>query len=71
MENNACSFCGSKRCAKILYGRIAETKQLRENLEAGKVVLGGCLVYDGMHQWRCLDCGKEWSTSLDNNQDSE
>ena len=60
MENNKCVFCGSERCAEILYGRIGETEQLREDLATGKVVLGGCMVYDGMPCWRCLDCGKEW-----------
>jgi len=60
MERPKCKFCGSERCAEILYGRVAETKQLREDLESGKVVLGGCLVHGDMPRWRCLDCGKEW-----------
>lgn len=63
MERIRCEFCGSERCARILYGRVAENKQLREDLEVGKVVLGGCLVYGEMPQWRCLDCGAEWGRS--------
>lgn len=60
MEKVKCDFCGSEHCAKILYGRIHETEQLRKDLATGKVVLGGCMVYDGMPEWRCLTCGKEW-----------
>lgn len=60
MERPKCSSCESERCAEILYGRRAETEQLRQDLESGKVVLGGCLVFEGMPRWRCLECGKEW-----------
>ena len=56
-----CSECGSEQCAEILYGRVAETEQLREALRSGRVVLGGCLVHEGMPRWRCLDCGTEWA----------
>ena len=59
MKRPKCKFCGSERCAEMLYGRVAETKQLREDIKSGKVVLGGCLVHGDMPRWRCLDCGKE------------
>lgn len=50
MKNNACKFCGSVRCAQILYGRIVETKQLREALTTDQVVLQGSLFSKGMPQ---------------------
>jgi nucleoside triphosphatase len=56
----ACPSCGSTRCAEILYGRVSETEKLRDQICAGKVVLGGCLESDGMPEWRCLECGREW-----------
>jgi DNA-directed RNA polymerase subunit RPC12/RpoP len=62
MEKIKCEYCGSERCAKILYGRIKETEQLRDDLAAGKVVLGGCMVDDWMPEWRCLNCGEQWRT---------
>ncbi len=65
MEYPKCRFCGSERCAEILYGRVAETERLREDLEAGRVVLGGCLVFAGMPRWRCLECGKEWGDAFE------
>jgi len=56
----ACVYCGSPRSAEILYGRIAQAEELRADLDAGKVVLGGCIVSEDMPTHRCLDCGKEW-----------
>ncbi|MCB8925359.1 MAG: hypothetical protein H6652_06985 [Ardenticatenaceae bacterium] len=57
--------CGSERCARILYGRIAHTAQLQKDLASGKVVLGGCIIFAGMPDWRCLDCGREWAEEAD------
>jgi hypothetical protein len=65
MKDFKCGFCGSKRCAEILYGRVAMTEQLQEDLASGKVVLGGCLVYEDMPRWRCLDCGREWRDDIE------
>jgi hypothetical protein len=65
MEHPKCKSCGSERCAEILYGRRAETKQLREDLKAGKVVLGGCFIVPGIPCWRCLDCGAEWGDAYE------
>lgn len=66
MENIKCDFCGSEHCARILYGRIRETEQLRKELESGRFVLGGCMLYKGMPHWRCLDCGKTWEEKKKN-----
>jgi hypothetical protein len=30
---------------------------LRRDIEAGRVVLGGCLLTDRSSTWRCLECG--------------
>lgn len=57
---HTCIFCGSHRCAEILYGRIPGTRCLQADLAAGKVVLGGCIVPLDRPTHRCLDCNKEW-----------
>lgn len=55
-----CIFCGSTACVATLYGRIPLTKQLQADLDAKKVILGGCLTSTVLPMQRCLDCGKTW-----------
>ena len=55
-----CPECGGRDVAEILYGMPAFDEQLNRNLRAGRVVLGGCCVSDGMPQWRCGKCAHEW-----------
>jgi hypothetical protein len=39
-----CPRCGSPSLARILYGLPAFTRRLEEDLDAGRVVLGGCVI---------------------------
>ena len=41
-----CPYCGSGNTAEILYGMPAFSRELREELDSGKLHLGGC----------CIDC---------------
>jgi hypothetical protein len=50
-----CSECGSKRIANIQYGMPAFS-ELEQDIELGRVVLGGCLVGDNDPDWQCADC---------------
>ena len=50
-----CPVCGSTKIAKILYGYLAYSKKLENDLKTEKVVLGGCLITGDDPSWRCLD----------------
>ncbi|MBX6749281.1 MAG: hypothetical protein IRY85_06335 [Micromonosporaceae bacterium] len=51
-----CPTCGQPGIP-IAYGLPSE--QMWEAEAAGKIVLGGCEVWDGMPDWRCRQ-GHEW-----------
>lgn len=51
-----CPSCGSGRIATILYGLPAFSPELEADLDAGRIVLGGCCVTDDDPAWQCLDC---------------
>jgi len=43
--------------AEVLYGYPAWSRRLEGALEAGRVVLGGCLMPPDPERWRCMACG--------------
>ena len=57
-----CPTCQSTDIARVMMGMPAFTKQLEQDIEDGKISLGGCLTSDGgdphlvcntcKHQWR-------------------
>ena len=51
-----CPQCRSKRIASILYGMPAFSAKLQADLDAGKVVLGGCCVTTLDPAWQCVEC---------------
>jgi hypothetical protein len=50
--------CGSWRIADILYGEPAY-RSVEKDLEAGRIVLGGCVGTDNDPAWQCVDCGAQ------------
>jgi predicted RNA-binding Zn-ribbon protein involved in translation (DUF1610 family) len=54
-----CPECGSWRIAGILYGMPSMDARLERDLEAGRIVLGGCVVTDPDPTWQCTDCGTQ------------
>lgn len=58
----ACPRCGSVDVAEILYGLPAFDDGLEADLAAGRVVLGGCLVWDEQPDLACNACGLEFRT---------
>jgi hypothetical protein len=54
-----CPSCGSKNSAKIVYGM--PSYELYEEIEQGKVVLGGCCIMEYAPQYFCKDCKYEWN----------
>ena len=55
-----CSNCGSKRIAKIEYGLPYFTEEENREVEAGKIVLGGCVLTGNDPAWQCVNCGKQF-----------
>ena len=51
-----CPSCGSTRIADIMYGLPAFSTELENNLNSGKIVLGGCCVSGDDPRWQCADC---------------
>jgi len=61
-----CKSCGSNRIAVILYGFPAFSPELKAQIEAGKIVLGGCCLPDvGDPSWRCADCGAGYAREIE------
>jgi hypothetical protein len=56
----SCPACGSPRVASILYGLAQFTPELERELAEGRVVLGGCVVFDESPKWQCAACGQQW-----------
>ena len=55
-----CPECGSGRVARILYGLPHFSEELERKLEAGEVVLGGCMISDDDPTRQCAECGHRW-----------
>lgn len=55
-----CPNCASTNTAKILYGMPDLTDELEEKLEAGKVCLGGCDVFEDSPIRHCNECDKDY-----------
>ena len=59
-----CPHCGCRHTAGYIYGYPALTDSMRDELEAGTLVLGGCEV-DALLRTplrRCNGCGKDFAT---------
>jgi hypothetical protein len=60
-ERPTCPSCGSEEVAWIFYGLPAGSlEQLRPDLDAGRLILGGCCCSSDDPQWRCLACRHAW-----------
>lgn len=53
-----CPNCGSTDTVPIIYGLPAE--EAFEEEREGKVVLGGCIIFENSPKWHCKSCGYEW-----------
>jgi len=51
-----CPRCGSDRIARVLYGLPDFSEELKRDLDAGRVVLGGCCVTGRDPAWQCAKC---------------
>jgi hypothetical protein len=53
-----CLRCNSDEVIPIVYGMPAS--DLIEESRAGRVALGGNVVWPEAPEWRCVVCGFEW-----------
>ena len=51
-----CPQCGEKPVARIQYGYPMDREQLKLDIAAGKVVLGGCMMDITNPHWQCSFC---------------
>jgi predicted nucleic-acid-binding Zn-ribbon protein len=54
-----CPACGCHKVALIQYGLPAFDDEMNRQLEAGKIVLGGCCISDCDPKWQCVECGAQ------------
>jgi rubredoxin len=52
-----CPACRSSKIATIQYGLPAISEKLFQDVAEGKLILGGCVIHDGLPDWRCSECG--------------
>jgi predicted RNA-binding Zn-ribbon protein involved in translation (DUF1610 family) len=50
-----CPKCGASTIAKILYG-LPVFHEVEEDLNAGRLVLGGCCMCGDDPKWQCTTC---------------
>lgn len=57
-----CPSCGHKPFGSILWGMPGMGEKMRADVEAGRVVIGGCLIGPDDPDWQCAKCGTAmWS----------
>jgi hypothetical protein len=66
-----CPTCGSERVAEIRDGLPEFSEELVRALDAGELVLGGCVITGDDRAWHCVDCSHRWSEWDDPNQCDE
>lgn len=59
IDYKQCPKCGSKNSVKIIYG--FPDNEAFEKAQAGKIKLGGCILFEGNPEYYCRDCEYEWS----------
>ena len=57
-SSRACPRCHSDEVVPIVYGM--PDPELVEESRAGRVALGGCVLFPEAPEWRCVVCGYEW-----------
>ena len=60
MAKVKCPKCGNRNVAEYLWGMPAFTEKLEEELEAGHVVLGGCMITESDPKYHCNNSKKDF-----------
>jgi len=56
-----CPRCHSEDVVRIVYGE--PTEEMVEESMAGRVALGGCVVWPDAPDYTCQNCGHEWRSA--------
>lgn len=59
-ERGDCPACEDGTLRPIIYG-LVRGGELREKVDRGEVVLGGCQVGEDAPDWACNDCGRRFT----------
>jgi len=51
-----CPVCRSSKIARIRYGMPVFSPKLEKQINAGKIILGGCCITNDDPEWKCLAC---------------
>ncbi len=54
-----CPACGGGLVARIFRGMPAYDQKLLDDLDAGRIVLGGCVMTNDDPSWQCTQCGQK------------
>ncbi len=54
-----CPKCGGRPVARIVYGLPYFSEQEAAAVDAGKIVLGGCIFTNDDPAWECVPCGQQ------------
>ena len=54
-----CPHCGFSPVANILYGMPAPDAKMQQDIDDGRLALGGCCIGMEDPTWKCRDCGLE------------
>jgi hypothetical protein len=65
-EPPPCPRCG-RRVARLVYGRVRRSAELQRALDAGEVVLAGCVIE--AHRWACPGGGARYTDTPAPGQD--
>ena len=56
--STTCPKCGSQDVLPILYGM--PSREMTEESIAGKIALGGCVIFSDSPDRLCGNCGHDW-----------
>jgi hypothetical protein len=60
VSQRQCPYCSSSGAVPILIGYFHPDEKLRADIEAKRVFIGGCDVYEGMPDRHCNQCEAQW-----------
>lgn len=66
MSKIPCPNCASSNTCRIMYGMPTYTDKLNDDLEAGRIHLGGCILTDNDPNRHCNDCEVDFDSKAPN-----
>lgn len=57
-KHAVCPECGQGQITRVVYGRVPATDEIKQAVDAGEIILGGC--FKRATEWQCTACGAEF-----------